>query len=125
MNLDSVLTGENASFVEEMYLQWQQDPGSVEPQWNTVFEQWENERGVGFAPSIPAPATVFQARGGTSPVDVATAAHRQARVAQLINAFRVQGHHEANIDPLGRRQIQKHLEMLGRPSPCSAASPIR
>ena len=37
MNLDSVLTGENASFVEEMYLQWQQDPSSVEPQWGTVF----------------------------------------------------------------------------------------
>ena len=49
MNLDSLLTGENASFVEEMYLQWQQDPTSVESQWSNVFEQWENERGVGFA----------------------------------------------------------------------------
>ncbi|MAA79422.1 MAG: 2-oxoglutarate dehydrogenase E1 component, partial [Deltaproteobacteria bacterium] len=111
MNLDSVLTGENASFVEEMYLQWQQDPSSVEPQWGTVFEQWENERGVGFAPSIPSPSTVFQSRGTSSSIDVATAAHRQARVAQLINAYRVQGHHEANIDPLGCRQIQKHPEL--------------
>ena len=111
MNLDSLLTGENASFVEEMYLQWQQDPTSVESQWSNVFEKWENERGVGFAPSIPAPATVFQARGSSSPVDVATAAHRQARIAQLINAYRVQGHHEANIDPLGRRQIHKHPEL--------------
>ena len=32
-------------------------------------------------------------------------------MSQLINAFRVRGHTEANIDPLGRRIIQQHPEL--------------
>ena len=111
MNLDSLLTGENATFVDGLYLQWQQDPASVEEHWDNLFTTWEREDKVGFAPYTPSPATVFQKRGQGPVVDVAAAAHRQARIAQLINAYRVHGHHEANIDPLGRRQIQKHPEL--------------
>jgi 2-oxoglutarate dehydrogenase E1 component len=111
MNLDSLLTGENASFIDDMYLEWRQDPTSVEEHWASIFAKWEAEERVGYAPRSPSPATVFQKRTQASTVDVATAAHRQARIAQLINAFRVHGHHEANIDPLGRLQIRKHPEL--------------
>ena len=38
-------------------------------------------------------------------------ADRQAKVAQLINAYRVRGHIEADIDPLGRKSIQDHPEL--------------
>ena len=111
MNLDSLLTGENATFVDGLYLQWQKEPSSVEEHWAKVFSAWEREERVGFAPYTPSPPTVFQRRGQDVVVDVAAAAHRQARIAQLINAYRVHGHHEANIDPLERRQIQKHPEL--------------
>ena len=41
MNLDSLLTGENASFIDEIYLQWQQDPTSVEEHWASIFTKWD------------------------------------------------------------------------------------
>ena len=108
MSLDSLLTGENAAFIDALYLQWEQDPTSVAPQWASLFQEWAEED-VGYAPRHDAPPTVFQQRstGG----DVGISAHRQARITQLINAYRVHGHHEANIDPLGHRQKQKHPEL--------------
>ena len=117
MNLDSLLTGENASFIDEIYLEWQQDPTSVEEHWASIFAQWESEERVGYAPRSPSPATVFQKRTEASSIDVATAAHRQARIAQLINAYRVHGHHESNIDPLrcenpGHSSARQHVSCL-------------
>ena len=37
--------------------------------------------------------------------------HRQAKVVQLINAFRVRAHLDAQIDPLGRRERREHEEL--------------
>ncbi|MEZ4235651.1 MAG: 2-oxoglutarate dehydrogenase E1 component [Myxococcota bacterium] len=54
--------------------------------------------------------------GGGTPAAVADAAvgpeaRRQARVVQLINAYRVRGHLDAAIDPLERRERVEHPEL--------------
>ena len=49
-----------------------------------------------------------QSSAGISSSEVQQVAHRQAKLAQLINAYRVRGHIEASIDPLDRREILEH-----------------
>jgi 2-oxoglutarate dehydrogenase E1 component len=111
MDIDSLLTGENAWFVDQKYQAWTQDPSSVTADWRGLFA------GFGPAPeesgqvAPPSTRSIFNPRG-TGPGTGQTAraaAMRQARTVQLINAYRVRGHMLADIDPL------KHLERTEHP----------
>lgn len=111
----SLLTGENAAYVDALYAEWSADPAAVSADWAALFESWgpSPDRHPGRGPSF-TPASIFGARGGaassTSAADIAVA-QRQAGVAQLINAYRVRGHVEADIDPLGRKSREDHPEL--------------
>ena len=109
MNLDSLLIGENASYIDDLYVQWQANPSSVSDEWQTLFSSWETEAESCEPPVFPR-RSVFSS-GGVDQGQVAAVADRQAKVAQLINAYRVRGHIEADIDPLGRKRIQDHPEL--------------
>src|SRR3978361_1209059 len=41
---------ENLAFVEELYYQWQGDPGAVDPAWRSYFESLDDSDGSGAAP---------------------------------------------------------------------------
>ena len=43
-NLDSLLTGENALFIDQKYISWSKDPNSVSSEWRTLFESWEKDQ---------------------------------------------------------------------------------
>ena len=43
VNLDSLLIGENASYIDELYVQWQVNPSSVSDEWQALFSSWEIE----------------------------------------------------------------------------------
>jgi len=113
---ESLLLGENAAFVDEKYLAWLADPSSVDPSWATLFASFERPEN-GHTPRLGPtfrPRTIFDPLGGGAPAtqgDVLAAALRQARAAQLINAYRVRGHLEADIDPLGRLERGDHPEL--------------
>ncbi len=109
MNLDSLLIGENAAYIDELYVQWQQEASSVSEEWQTLFASWEREEESCQPPTFPK-RSVFSS-GGVDEGAAAAIADRQAKVAQLINAYRVRGHTEARIDPLGRKSIQPHPEL--------------
>ncbi len=112
----SLFSGENAAFVDSKYLAWLKDPGAVEPAWAALFqevERPENGHTPRAGPSFK-PRSVFNPSGQGAPAtqgDVLAAALRQARAAQLINAYRVRGHLEADIDPLGRLEKKAHPEL--------------
>ena len=109
VNLDSLLIGENASYIDELYVQWQANPSSVSDEWQALFSSWETETESCQAPVFPK-RSVFSG-GGVGQGQVTAVADRQAKVSQLINAYRVRGHIEADIDPLGRKSIQDHPEL--------------
>lgn len=112
MTRSSLLIGENASFIDSLYVEWQQNPDSVDAQWQELFAEWQREEGK-ISPSPVAKKSIFAGVSSSSmaSVDVGNVALRQAKVAQMINAFRVRGHTESAIDPLGRRIIQPHPEL--------------
>ena len=106
MDLSSLLTGENANYIDALYLQWQEDHSSVSTEWSALFQEWDEEEDIAIAPIHKR--SIF---AGTTQSNSKEIAYRQARIAQLINAYRVRGHTEAQIDPLGRKVIEPHPEL--------------
>ncbi|HNC96849.1 MAG TPA: hypothetical protein PKW90_12035, partial [Myxococcota bacterium] len=76
MDPDSLLSGENAAYLEALQEQYQRDPSSVDPVVRDFFQSYN-----GVSARVPAPDTrsIFNARGGGG-TDLA-AADRQAKVA--------------------------------------------
>ena len=115
-DLDSLLTGENAAFVDGLFQDWQQDPASVSEDWAALFAQATGGRSaprVQLGPARQA-RSVFNSQGqsgSATRAEVLEAASRQVAVAQLINAYRVRGHREAHIDPLGFQVPEPHPEL--------------
>ncbi|MCB9777838.1 MAG: 2-oxoglutarate dehydrogenase E1 component [Alphaproteobacteria bacterium] len=117
--LDSLLTGENAAWVDAQYARWSADPASVDPEWAELFASWGGAGSGGFThhpagitPSFPA-RSIFGGGGRTSadPDEIMAVAARQARIMMMVNAYRVRGHTEADIDPLGRHMPEPHPEL--------------
>ncbi len=105
----SLLQGDNATFLDDNWRRWSEDPSSVPPEWAGLFESMQDEpvNGARTTPPGPDRRSIF---GGSESVSRASAL-RYARVVQLINAFRVRGHFKATIDPLQRRGEREHPEL--------------
>ncbi|RME20573.1 MAG: 2-oxoglutarate dehydrogenase E1 component [Deltaproteobacteria bacterium] len=110
-----LLSGDNAAWVDAQYRAWLADPGAVDPAWARLFEQHvppaDPRAGMAPAPDLRSIFAPGGGQGGCDPSAVMEAAERQAKVMLLVNAFRVRGHTEANIDPLGRRDTRPHPEL--------------
>ena len=101
---DTLFSGDNANFLDLQYAAWLTDPASVDAPWQKLFSSWERPNGgrLPIAPDFVAPS-IFGARAvGASDASAMAAAALQAKVVQLILAYRVRGHVEADLDPLGK-----------------------
>ena len=104
------ISGGNASYVEELYEQYLEDPSSVAGQWRSYFETLPLVEGT-VVPDI-SHATVrdhflllSKNQSRVTPVPAA-AIHaeyekKQFAVGELIAGYRRRGHLKANLDPLG------------------------
>lgn len=102
----SSLYGSNATFVENLYERFLEDPDSVEPGWRQQFREIHD----GIAYEIPhspiverfgqlaskPQSRIAQLQGFTE-----ESVKKQSAVARLINHYRVRGHQIANNNPLG------------------------
>ncbi len=103
---------ENARLVADLYQQFQSAPDKVAPEWRRFFGELDDEataliRELNGAGSGPAAAGA---------VDIAADNIRQAtldsiRALMLIRAYRVRGHLEADLDPLGLKPHEPHPEL--------------
>jgi len=103
----SSLYGSNASFVENLYEHFLEDPESVDPSWQKQFREIHN--GVDYETphspvverfaqlAIKTPNRLAQLQGFTE-----ESVKKQSAVARLINHYRVRGHQIANNNPLGK-----------------------
>ena len=111
----SLLQGDNAAFLDEAYRSWVADPASVDPAWATFFAQMQDEpvNGARFDPPAPDTRSIFSGRasGGVGADEAMRIALRQSAIVQFINAWRVRGHFQAEIDPLHRRTKRAHPEL--------------
>ena len=103
----SHIAGGNVAYVEELYEQYLRDPDSVEAQWRNYFEQLPPVNGAG----VDVPHSVIQAqfqamarqpaRPALSSAQSQEHERKQVQVLRLISAFRIRGHQQAALDPLG------------------------
>lgn len=101
---DSFLQGNNASYVDEMYEAWLQDPKSVHISWDAYFKNLNGNKPASLA--YQAPPTIIPTPVGslsmvpdtntTSGEDVMT--HLKTQL--LVRAYEVRGHLKAKLDPL-------------------------
>ena len=102
----SHLYGSNAPYIEAYYESWLEDPDSVPDHLARAFREMHD----GASPSIAETGRLqveerFAALGRHAPraADAQHVAdHKEAGVLKLINAYRVRGHENARLDPLGR-----------------------
>lgn len=126
----SALDGGNAAYLESLYEEFLADPQSLSGQWRQYFADLPLVNGkmkdVSHAeiqaqfielaknPLRTAPGPV--ASQSCSPEGASAAVEheiKQIQVLRLINAYRLQGHLHAQIDPLGARtQIHKNIAEL-------------
>ncbi|MBV9654843.1 MAG: 2-oxoglutarate dehydrogenase E1 component [Acetobacteraceae bacterium] len=125
----TAFSGANAAFIAEMYAKWAADPRSVDPSFGELFEALDDEQrsvltdasGASWAPrpstfaeperveAPPAAAPMVLERQG---VERGRAAVLDSiRALMLIRAYRVRGHLEAKLDPLGLQKPRPHPEL--------------
>ncbi len=137
LDATSFLSGTNAAFLEALYAQYLADPVSVDAGWRTYFadlgEQGLTPAQLGRGPAWrrdAKPATpkdeITQALSGAAPkaakpgAATSSAAGPAAGAAnardsihaiQLVRAYRVIGHLEADLDPLNISKRQPHPQL--------------
>jgi 2-oxoglutarate dehydrogenase E1 component len=125
----SAFNGANAAFIADLYARWANDKTSVDASFAELFEALNDEAravledasGASWAPrrfSVAEPETAATAAkkpagapGGATPDQVRAAAQDSLRALMLVRAYRVRGHLEAKLDPLGLQVPHPHPEL--------------
>ena len=92
------------AYIDSLYEDFKQDPSSLPEEWRNYFREFDPSAPVSAQSSnaaTPATAAGVVATGTGSGASRQQVAQLQDRVDQLIRGFRVRGHLEAKIDPLG------------------------
>jgi len=95
----SLLSSDNAQFIETLYNRYLADPTTVSEEWRDYFSR------------LPTGTLRPESQEGAERTTAVADIEQQARVLQLINAYRVRGHFEADLDPLGIAPKRSHPEL--------------
>src|SRR5208283_2520053 len=123
--LASAFSGANAAFLADLYARWAANPSSVDASFGDLFVAMNDEAravledasGASWAPRPsfgqdeqpwPAPKA---AEGGLSTEQIRAATIASLRALMLIRSYRVRGHLEARLDPLGLQLPAPHPEL--------------
>ncbi len=127
--LASAMTGANAAFLSDLYARWVEKPDSVDPSFAELFAalnddaravltdatgaSWAPRPRGGFAPAPEAPPAGKgkSAAAAADPEAIRRAQLDSIRALMLIRSYRVRGHLEAQLDPLGLTRVRPHPEL--------------
>ena len=131
--LASAINGGNAAYVADLYARWVRDPNAVDPGFAELFAALNDEArailtdasGASWAPrsfaipaaeaaKAPARPPALGGRSDAAPLDlehVRAATQDSLRALMMIRAYRVRGHLEARLDPLGLQVPKPHPEL--------------
>jgi 2-oxoglutarate dehydrogenase E1 component len=136
--LASAMSGANAAYLADLYARWAEKPDSVDASFAELFgalndearavltdasgASWAPRARGGFGPDPEAPPLPKKgdkpsaAPAATAPSGIDKAAAQRAvldsiRALMLIRSYRVRGHLEAQLDPLGLQKPKPHSEL--------------
>ena len=117
----SFLHGANATYLTELYARFEQDPNSVDPEWQSFFASLKDEReavlaearGPSWKPSNGAvvPLSAPRAVRAIDAEESMAAARDTLNARMLIRAYRTRGHLIAKLDPLELTKRREHPEL--------------
>ncbi len=89
-------------YIDRLYEEYLQDPTSIPIEWQAYFSNFGTGNGSPSAmPNLSSPVPISSASSSSEQPERSRVIQLQDRVDQLIRGFRVRGHLEARIDPLG------------------------
>ncbi|HEX4260794.1 MAG TPA: thiamine pyrophosphate-dependent enzyme, partial [Acetobacteraceae bacterium] len=121
--LASAFNGANAAYLADLYARWAADPDAVDASFADLFGALGDEArsvlgdaaGASWAPRPQEPAPpnghAAPATAAASLEQIRAAAQDSLRALMLIRAYRVRGHLEAQLDPLGLQVPKSHAEL--------------
>ena len=120
--LATAFNGANAAYLADLYARWAADPGAVDPSFSELFSALGEEArsvlgdaaGASWAPRPNGAATKPNGHAAAIAAtldEVRAAARDSLRALMLIRAYRVRGHLEAKLDPLGLQVPKSHAEL--------------
>ncbi|MCR9191864.1 MAG: 2-oxoglutarate dehydrogenase E1 component [Gammaproteobacteria bacterium] len=98
------LSGGNMAYVDGLYEDFLADPASVPEEWQAVFKALPKVSGKAELSHRDIRDYFLHAAKAPPASASATPSSKQHLVNDLINAYRMNGHHQANLDPLGMVQ---------------------
>ncbi len=111
---EGFLSGSNMAYVDGLYEDYLADSDSVSPEWQKFFAELPsvNEHDTDISHRSIQEYFLQQAQHPQKRIQP-SGDDKQYRVAQLLNAYRSQGHHAAKLDPLGmaERESTPSLEL--------------
>ncbi len=132
--LATAFNGGNLAYLADLYAKWVASPASVDASFSDLFESLGDDAkavltdsaGASWAPrrfdvGEPEPAKPAAAKGAkpvtataASPaaaIDIRAATKDSLRALMMVRTYRVRGHLEAQLDPLGLQQPKRHSEL--------------
>ena len=122
--LASAFSGANAAYIADLYARWVADPAQVDASFSGLFETLGDESravltdasGASWAPrhfevGEAEPKAKPSTKPATAVADVRAATLDSIRALMLIRAYRVRGHLQAKLDPLGLSPAREHSEL--------------
>jgi 2-oxoglutarate dehydrogenase E1 component len=112
LNGTTFLTGANAGFIAELYTRFLEDPQSVDESWRRFFSEMDEDGATAIAAGREQPiGNGPAANAAINRESVRQATTDSIRALQLIRSYRVRGHLEADLDPLGLDKRGHHPEL--------------
>ena len=111
---ETFISAEASGYLEELYLDWMEDPASVHPSWHAYFKALSAGAPPGAAVQKPGDDPVPE--GGSDGAEMLS-------VQQLVRAYQATGHSDADLDPLGIRQVRNSPAAFSAPRVPGAPRP--
>ncbi|MEM9837212.1 MAG: 2-oxoglutarate dehydrogenase E1 component [Bacteroidota bacterium] len=94
----SHISNAHPSYIESMYQQYSDDPNSIDASWREFFLGFDygHSNGNGAVAEVSVPIKAVDAQPDFEQIA------KELRVLALIKAYRIRGHMDANIDPVGQ-----------------------
>ena len=134
-NNDAILMGTNTSYIKDLYAHYVNNPAGLDPSWRALFDEmgddtvavlsdlqgasWSRPGGAFVQPDglfgediEPVVETVKSAKSrGYDEKEIRAAVVDSMRMIMMIRAYRVRGHLNASLDPLGMNPGRYHPEL--------------
>ena len=121
---DQLAANPNAAAIAEKYRTYLSNANQLDPSWRRFFDDLDEEArafveelqrardaGVSGGNGTAAVATALAGDRDLTASDIRAATLDSIRALMLIRAYRVRGHLEANLDPLGLKPMEPHPEL--------------